>query len=132
MEVFIGRQPIFNLHEQVVAYELLYRNKDGNSFPMIDADAATVDVLVNSFVNIGIDEVSKGRPCFVNFTYNLLMGNVADYLEPSKVVIEVLEDVPITEELVERLRELKNKGFEKAYKKATSEPIKVKLKRFFK
>ncbi len=27
---------------------------------------------------------------------------------------------------------LKNKGFEKAYKKATSEPIKVKLKRFFK
>ncbi len=112
MEVFIGRQPIFNLHEQVVAYELLYRNKDGNSFPMIDADAATVDVLVNSFVNIGIDEVSKGRPCFVNFTYNLLMGNVADYLEPSKVVIEVLEDVPITEELVERLRELKNKGFE--------------------
>ena len=27
MEVFIGRQPIFNLHEQVVAYELLYRSK---------------------------------------------------------------------------------------------------------
>jgi c-di-GMP phosphodiesterase len=111
MEVFIGRQPIFNLHEQVVAYELLYRNKDGNSFPITDSDAATVDVLVNSFVNIGIDEVSKGRPCFVNFTYNLLMSPLTDYLEPAKVVIEVLEDVPITEELVKRLQELKNKGF---------------------
>ncbi len=111
MEVFIGRQPIFNLHEQVVAYELLYRNKDGNSFPIIDSDAATVDVLVNSFVNIGVEEVSKGRPIFINFTYNLLMGPLTDYLEPAKVVIEVLEDVPITEQLVGRLRELKNKGF---------------------
>ena len=112
MDVFIGRQPIFNLHEQVAAYELLYRNKEGNSFPMTDADAATVDVLVNSFMNIGIDEVSKGHPCFVNFTYNVLMGPIIDYLEPSNIVIEVLEDVPITEELVERLRELKAKGFE--------------------
>ncbi len=111
MEVFIGRQPIFNLREQVVAYELLYRNKDGNSFPILDSDAATVDVLVNSFVNIGIEEVSKGRPSFVNFTYNLLMGPLTDYLEPAQVVIEVLEDVPITEQLVGRLQELKNKGF---------------------
>ncbi|MFF5995271.1 HDOD domain-containing protein [Lysinibacillus sp. KU-BSD001] len=112
MEVFIGRQPIFNLHEQVVAYELLYRNKENNSFPMVDSDAATVDVLVNSFVNIGIDEVTKGRPCFVNFTENLLMGPLTDYLDPTKVVIEILEDVPITTELIERIQNLKSKGFQ--------------------
>jgi EAL and modified HD-GYP domain-containing signal transduction protein len=34
-----------------------------------------------------------------------------DYLDPSKVVIEVLEDVPITEQLVERVKELKERGF---------------------
>ena len=67
MEIFIGRQPIFNLHEQIVAYELLYRNKDSNSFPMIDSDAATVNVLINSFINIGIDELTKGHPCYRNF-----------------------------------------------------------------
>ena len=111
MEVFIGRQPIFNIHEQIVAYELLYRNKNVNAFPLIDSDAATVDVLVNSFFSIGIDEVTKGRPCFVNFTENLLMGTMLDYLDPSKVVIEVLEDVPITEQLVERVKELKERGF---------------------
>lgn len=111
MEVFIGRQPIFNLHEQVVAYELLYRNKDSNSFPMIDSDAATVNVLINSFVNIGIDEVTKGRPCFVNFTENLLIGPLTDYLDPTKVVIEILEDVPITKKLISHIRDLKNKGF---------------------
>ena len=85
MDIFIGRQPIFNLHEQIVAYELLYRNKDSNSFPMVDSDVATVNVLINSFINIGIDEVTKGSPCFVNFTENLLMGPLTDYLEPTKV-----------------------------------------------
>lgn len=111
MEVFIGRQPIFNLHEQVVAYELLYRSKNGNSFPMVDSDAATIDVLVNSFLSIGIEEVTKGKPCFVNFTDNLLKSTLIDYLNPAQVVIEILEDVPINTLLVERVKELKARGF---------------------
>lgn len=111
MEVFIGRQPIFNLHEQVVAYELLYRSKNVNTFPMVDSDAATVDVLVNSFLSIGIEEVTNGKPCFVNFTENLLMSSINEYLNPSQVVIEILEDVPLTPKLVERVIELKSYGF---------------------
>lgn len=111
MEVFIGRQPIFNIHEQIVAYELLYRNNKVNAFSMTDSDAATVDVLINSFLSMGIDEVTKGRPYFVNFTENLLMGSVIDYLEPANLVIEILEDVPITLELVARVKELKKLGF---------------------
>ena len=111
MEVFIGRQPIFNLHEQVVAYELLYRSKNINAFPLVDSDAATVDVLVNSFLSIGIDEVTKGKPCFVNFTENLLNSTLTDFLNPAQVVIEILEDVPITLKLVERVRKLKSMGY---------------------
>lgn len=111
MEVFIGRQPIFNLQEQVVAYELLYRSKNSHAFPMVDADAATVDVLVNSFLSIGIEEVTNGKPCFVNFTDNLLKSTLTDYLNPAQVVIEILEDVPINIQLVERVKELKARGF---------------------
>ncbi|WP_068985988.1 MULTISPECIES: EAL and HDOD domain-containing protein [Lysinibacillus] len=111
MEVFIGRQPIFNLHEQIVAYELLYRSKNVNTFPKVDPDAATIDVLVNSFLSIGIEEVTKGKPSFVNFTENLLMSQIDEYLNPSQVVIEILEDVPLTPQLVERVIELKSYGF---------------------
>lgn len=112
MEVFIGRQPIFNLHEQVVAYELLYRSKNVNAFPMVDSDAATIDVLVNSFLSIGFEEVTKGKPGFVNFTENLLMSSIHEFLNPSQVVIEILEDVPLTAQLVERVIELKKQGFQ--------------------
>ena len=55
MKVFVARQPIFNMYEQIVGYELLYRNKQENRFPEVDSDIATIDVLVNSFLSIGID-----------------------------------------------------------------------------
>jgi c-di-GMP phosphodiesterase len=114
MEVFVARQPIFNMFEQIVGYELLYRNKLNNRFPNVDSDIATVDVLVNTFLSIGIDEVSQGKPTFVNFTGNLLMSTVFDYLEPTKVIVEILEDVKITTEIVTRIKELKQRGFKMA------------------
>lgn len=80
VEVFIGRQPIFNRVEEIVAYELLYRNNNVNKFPEIDSDKATIDVLINSFLTIGIKEVSNGRPCFINFTENLIMQEELDFL----------------------------------------------------
>lgn len=111
VEIFIGRQPIFNTNEEVVAYELLYRSQNENSFNSKDSDAATIDVIVNSFLTIGINEVTKGLPGFVNFTENLLMNNISELLDPSNFVIEILEDVPITEKLVERVIKLKKMGF---------------------
>ncbi|RUL47493.1 MULTISPECIES: EAL and HDOD domain-containing protein [Lysinibacillus] len=111
MDVFIGRQPIFNMEEEVVAYELLYRNQNINAFPNTDSDTATVEVLVNYFLSMGIKEVTKGKPGFVNFSENLLMNPVIEFINPSKMVIEILEDVPITEVLVERVSELKEIGF---------------------
>lgn len=114
MEVFIGRQPIFNSQEQIVSYELLYRTKNSNAFlaEEMEADAATIDVIINSFLTIGIDKVTEGNLAFINFTEKLLFSPLVDYISPHEVVIEVLEDVPITPKLIARIKELKNKGFQ--------------------
>ena len=111
MDIFIGRQPIFNIEEEIVAYELLYRNNNKNVFPQIDSDSATLGVIINSFLSIGINEVANGKPSFVNFTENLIMKESLDFLDPTAVVIELLEDISITNELIERVKILKNLGF---------------------
>lgn len=112
MEVFIGRQPIFDFQEQIVAYELLYRSKKNkNEFPLVDPDIATVDVIINAFLSVGFEELTKGKPSFINFTENILMSSLVDHLDPTSVVIEILEDIPITMNLIERIKELKVKGF---------------------
>lgn len=112
MKVFVARQPIFDKKGQNVAYELLYRNGDkSNTFPNIDGDEATTDVIVNSFINIGLEELSQGKKCFINFTESLLQMKLPSYFNPSSIVVEILEDVPVTEELVSICRDLKKQGY---------------------
>lgn len=112
MEIFIGKQPIFNAQETIVSYELLYRTKNKNqSLGQIDGNFATVDVLINSFLSIGIKELSNGKPVFINFTEELLMADFLDRFSPDNLVIEILEDVIITKTIIHRVRELKSLGY---------------------
>lgn len=68
MEVFVARQSIFNSQHHIYGYELLYRNSKDNTFPCTDGNKATKEVLINSFITIGIERLSHNRPCFINFT----------------------------------------------------------------
>ena len=111
MNVFVARQPIFNRGEQSVAYELLYRKSEINSFTHIDGDEATADVIINGFFNIGVEELSEGKKCFINFTENLLNLKLPTYFEPESIVVEILEDIPINKELVSICQELKELGY---------------------
>lgn len=112
--MFVGRQPIFNANKQIIAYELLYRNKNLTAFPMINEDVATIKVLINSFLHIGAEKITQGKPVFINFTENLLESSIDQLLKSSQVVIEILENVQITPKLIQRVRELKEKGFKVA------------------
>jgi c-di-GMP-related signal transduction protein len=111
MRVFVARQPIFNRKEQVVAYELLYRESEKNFFSGIDGDQATTELMINSFLNIGIDKLTEGKRYYVNFTEGLLASGLPTYFDPDQLVVEILEDVPITLELIERCRHLKSLGY---------------------
>lgn len=76
MKVFVARQPIFNRNRQVVAYELLYRESEENRYSAADGDKATTDLIINSFINIGIEKLTEGKRCFVNFTESLMFSDL--------------------------------------------------------
>lgn len=112
MEVYVARQPILDNQCEVFAYELLYRgNKENNYFPQIDGDKATADVVFNSFFNIGLEQISEGKSVFVNFTENLLKSELPLCFPPNTLVIEVLENINPTKEIVDICKLLKQKGF---------------------
>ena len=110
--VFVGRQPILDSKGNVFAYELLYRNGEANAFPDINPEQATIQLLVNTFLTIGIENVSGSHLSFINFTEELLSNDFFMDLNPKQVVIEVLENVAITPVLVTRLRKFKTEGFQ--------------------
>ncbi|MBN8236150.1 EAL domain-containing protein [Halobacillus kuroshimensis] len=111
MEVFVARQPILTVEDDVYAYELLYRNSEENRFVPMDENKATSDVLMNSFVTIGLERLSNHKPCFINFTEDLLLEKIPAYFAPEELVVEILEDVSFSFEMIQVCRELKSKGY---------------------
>jgi c-di-GMP-related signal transduction protein len=111
MNVFVARQPIFDKERKVVAYELLFRSGKSEGYDNDDGDQATTDVIVNSFLSIGIDVVTGGKKAFINFTGNLLKNKVAQLLPCEVLAVEILETVEPEEDIVKACKELKRKGY---------------------
>lgn len=109
--IFVGRQPVFNRKGNIFAYELLYRNSDENKFPDVAPEKATIELLINTFLQIGYDDVANRTKVFINFTETLLYDDILMQLDPRFVIIEVLEEVEVTNELIRHLKQIRERGF---------------------
>ncbi len=111
MDFYIARQPIFNAHRRLYAYELLYRGTRETTLTSINGERATTSLLSSAFLTEGIDTISGTRPCFINFTEDLLLKKIPLSFPKAKVVVEVLEDVRPTKEIISACRELSKAGY---------------------
>ncbi len=109
--VFVARQPILDESQDTYAYELLFRSGLENYCMATDGDAATLDVISRTFVEIGLDELTAGKPCFINFSRQLLLDRTPHLLPPELVTVEVLEDVEPDGDILKVCRELKDAGY---------------------
>lgn len=109
--IFVGRQPIFNRKQQVVAYELLYRAGLENNAGSFDGDRATTDVIINSVLDIGLESLVGKRTAFFNLTGNFIRGDHPLPLDNRQVVLEVLEDISLDQGVLDGLKSLVDKRY---------------------
>ena len=112
LDLFVARQPIFNLGGDVEGYELLYRRGAGS----VAADGAStrqmsVDVIIQSLLEIGLERITLGRTAFLNFSREMLVSDFYDLLDRSAVIVELLEDVKADEEVVQVCQRLVKAGY---------------------
>lgn len=110
-DIFIGRQPILDRSQQLFAYELLFRRGPQNSADISDDLTATATVLTHVFSELGLEAALGPYLGFVNLDARMLMSDMLEILPRDKFVLEVLETVDVTPEIVQRCRALKDKGF---------------------
>lgn len=111
MNIYVARQPIFNKEKSLFGYELLFRNGRKNAFPDLDGNEATSQVLSNSFLAMGIEQMIGDAFAFVNFTRDLLVDRVPMLFPKERIVVEILEDVEPEEDVVLACREIKEEGY---------------------
>ena len=106
---YYARQPILNLKGDAYAYELLFRSGPESTCSS-NADKATWTILDTSVAD-GLEKLTGGLPAFVNCTLETLTSRVVEVLPPSLTVLEILETVEPTPELIAACRRLKSLGF---------------------
>lgn len=111
MYSYVARQPIVDKHNNLYAYELLFRDTENNTFPKIHPDTATTTLIAENELTMGLQKVTDNKLAFVNFPTDTLINNFPDFIDPSTVIIEILEDVEVSDKLISALETLSKKGY---------------------
>ncbi len=109
---YIARQPILTASGDTYGYELLFRSSDSNAYdPSVDGNAATSSVLFNAVVEIGLDSIVGKGQAFINLTNRFLeQPDLLELLPAKRCVLEVLETVDVTDEVVQGVETLRAAG----------------------
>ncbi|MDD5229066.1 MAG: EAL domain-containing protein [Methylococcales bacterium] len=107
----IGRQQIFDKNLNISAYELFFR---GNNFDLSnnhEATLATHQVMTDSILEIGLNNIVDEHKAFINFTTQNILEKTPLNLPKDRVVIEIQENVNIDSPVIYNLREMSQKGY---------------------
>ena len=110
-QLFVARQPLFTPRIDVYGYELLFRSGRQNAFTAADGDQASAELIAGGVLTMGLEQLTDGKPAFINFTRRLLVEEYYRVLPPGRTVVELLEDVEPDDEVVEACRRLKDAGY---------------------
>lgn len=111
MYCYMARQPILDASKTLVGYELLFRDGVENSFPNINADEATSKLITEHHLLMGVEKITGGQQAFINFSADTLIHHFPTSIDAKSMVIEILETVPISSELLTACRELHRMGY---------------------
>ncbi len=109
-DFFLARQPILDRDQALVAYELLFRRASYGGADVVDDLSATASVIAHAS-ELGMAQVIGGSLGFFNVDAAVLMSDIVTFLPPEKTILEILETVVVTPEIVARVAELHKVGY---------------------
>ncbi len=107
----IGRQQILDSNLNTVAYEILFRGGDFDLSKPNEAYSATNQVITDVLLEIGLQNITGNAKAFINFTEQHLLDKIPCHLPKDRIVIEVLENVAITPQIISIIKGYADNGF---------------------
>ncbi|RYU64383.1 EAL domain-containing protein [Aliivibrio finisterrensis] len=113
MYSYVARQPILDLKKNTIGYELLFRDGPKNTFPAVEAEAATSRLLSDHFLSSQCN-ATNDKLGFVNFPHQSLINLVPTLFSANNLVVEILEDCIPNQELLNAIKTLSERGYKLA------------------
>ena len=110
-EVLIGRQPILDLHQELMGYELLFRSANVPAEIPGCGLTATASVVCTVFSELGIGDSLGSHKAFINADEAFILDDVVELLPANSVVLELNFDTTPNDMVLTRCRQLRDRGY---------------------
>lgn len=107
----MARQPILDRRQNIYGYELLFRSGLDNAFHAANQDQASFEMLHTSLLGFGLDTLLGDKLGFINASREVLLQEFYLVLPRDRSIIELVETVEPTPEVVEACQGLKRAGY---------------------
>jgi EAL and modified HD-GYP domain-containing signal transduction protein len=97
---------------EVFGYELLFRDRESNHAEFRDEDEATAQVIVNTFMEIGLQEMVRDRRACINVSPKFLLSDFCEALPADRVILELVDPDEYRPPLLKRLHRLVEIGYQ--------------------
>ncbi|MDB4873947.1 MAG: hypothetical protein JWM41_393 [Gemmatimonadetes bacterium] len=108
MEILVSRQPVFDRSEQLYGYDLVLRRAGIGSTP---ENSLPEQLVADTFLGIGIDQVAAGRRAFVTVDRDMLLGGAVRLLPADRVVLQLNGGIGTDAELIQSCDQLVWSGY---------------------
>lgn len=104
MTLPLARQPIFDRDERIAAYAILHPGSEWN-------DARMDQLVVDTAVGGGVEQLTDGRPAFLRVSPALLTSDTIRLLDPRRLTLELRADAVVDAEVRAACRTLAGSGY---------------------
>lgn len=123
----MARQSILNANYEIYGFEFLYRGNRYDVSKSNDAMGATSELLSNLFTAIQNNDKTNNLPAFINIDSSFIESPSFFPSFSDNIILEILEDVVASPQIIARIRNLKQRGFKFALDDFIFEPDRLKF-----
>ncbi len=111
-QIYINKQKIFNARHQLYAYELIFKNSSNKTTSLSNTIQTTSQLIISSITSIELNKLLGNKAlAFINVDELTLTKGILDVLDKDRFILNILEDIKLTEKVISKIVQYKRRGF---------------------
>lgn len=111
--LYVSKQKILDKVNKTVAYELVFKDSSNKPIGFSNSLKATAQLIMNTINTTELDKLlDEHSMAFINVDEVTLTKGILDVLDKKRFVLNILEDIKLTEEVITQIVKYKKKGFQ--------------------
>ncbi|MEA1983716.1 MAG: EAL domain-containing protein [Campylobacterota bacterium] len=111
-EIYVSKQKIINASKRLFAVELVFKDSSRKRVGFSNSLKSTAKLIISSMSGSELNKLLEpGSKAFINVDETTLTKGILDVLDKDRFILNILEDIVLTEEVIKKIIAYKRKGF---------------------